>query len=49
MYCKYWTCVKVDSDVMCEEVAGECIGDMCEDFQTCRSCNKQDGEDCPEY
>lgn len=49
MDCKYWACVKVDDDGTCEETGFECIGYLCEDFHTCRSCNKQDGEDCPEY
>lgn len=49
MACKYWECVNIDQDGECQETGGECLGDMCEIFQTCRSCNKQDGEDCPEY
>lgn len=49
MACKYWECMKMDSDGECQEVDGECLRDMCEEFLECRSCNKQDGEDCPEY
>lgn len=49
MACKYWECVKTDSEEACQEVDGECLGDMCEDFMECRSCRKQDGEDRPEY
>lgn len=49
MACKYWECVKIDQDGECQETGGECLGDMCEIFMECRSCNKQDGEECPEY
>lgn len=47
MACRYWECNKLDSEGICEETDGECLGDMCEDFRTCRSCGKQDGEECP--
>ena len=49
MACNYWECMKTDPEGECQEVYGECLEDMCEDFQTCRSCWKQDGEECPEH
>lgn len=47
MACRYWECNKLNDDEICKETDGECLGDLCEDFQTCRSCRKQDGEECP--
>lgn len=47
MACRYWECNKLDDEGICEETGCECIGDLCEDFRSCRSCSKQDGEECP--
>ena len=47
MACRYWECNKLDDEGICEETDGECLGDLCEVFRSCRSCGKQDGEDCP--
>lgn len=49
MRCRYWECNKLDPDNECEEIGGECLGDMCEQFLECQSCTRQDGEDCPYY
>lgn len=49
MGCNYWECGKLDQEDGCAETGGECLGDMCEDFQTCRSCRKRNSEGCPRY
>lgn len=49
MSCRYWECNKLDQDEECTETGSECLEDMCDQFQECRSCIKQNGEDCPHY
>lgn len=47
MSCESWACDRLDDDGICEETGSECIGDLCEDFQTCESCGRPE-EECPE-
>lgn len=49
MSCKFWRCLKLDDDMICEDLDTECIGDLCDEYKQCSTCNKQDEEDCPEY
>ncbi len=45
--CKDFECKYISESGDCEPLASECIGDMCEGFQDCHSCTKQDAEECP--
>ena len=40
MRCKNFKCVKLDPGGECLEISGECIGDLCEEFSECLSCQK---------
>lgn len=47
MICNDFKCVYLD-DVECTEVGGECIGEMCENFGECGTCQMLEGpEECP--
>ena len=45
MQCNKFKCV-YDCDGECDQQGGECIGDMCEIFGECISCQDQDREEC---
>lgn len=45
MQCKAFSCV-YEIDGECDQIGGECIGDMCENFGECISCQDQDREEC---
>lgn len=49
MSCKFWRCLKLDDDRICEDLDTECIGDLCDEYKQCSTCNKQDIDDCPQY
>ena len=44
MFCDRFKCVNMDGDE-CSQIGGDCIGDMCEDFGECRTCQKLEGPD----
>lgn len=44
MLCNNFECVYLDNGE-CEEMGGECIGDLCENWGECISCQKQSGPD----
>lgn len=45
MQCNKFSCVyEVNGE--CEADGGECIGDMCENFGDCSSCQQLDNEEC---
>ena len=45
MQCDKHKCIyEVDGE--CEEQGGECIGDMCENFGECVTCQEQEHEEC---
>lgn len=47
MICNDFKCVYLD-DGECTEVGGECIGEMCENFGECGTCQMLEGpEECP--
>lgn len=48
MSCNYWKC-EHEIENECECIETECIGDLCEEYQECESCMKQDSENCPKY
>lgn len=37
-------CIYKDDQGECDEMGGECIGNMCENFRSCEACSKT--EDC---
>lgn len=44
--CNNFECVYL-VDGECEEIGGECIGDLCENWGECLNCQKQDSaSDC---
>lgn len=45
MKCDKYKCI-YESDEGCEIDGGACIGDMCENFGECASCQDQDHEEC---
>lgn len=49
MSCKFWRCLKLDDDRICEDLDTECIGDLCDEYKRCSTCSKRDNEDCPQY
>ena len=44
-----WKCQYSSDTVGCECTESECIGDLCEAYRECGSCEKLDREECPEY
>lgn len=47
MLCDNFECMRKDENGECDEMGGECIPDMCEDWGECRSCQKVgDPDDC---
>ena len=45
MKCDKYKCIYV-VDGECEADGGECIGDMCENFGECATCQELDREEC---
>ena len=45
MQCKDFRCV-YEADGECEQMGGECIGDLCENFRECSSCQDQERDEC---
>lgn len=46
MLCDTFKCIHMDGDE-CAQIGGECIGNLCEDFGECRTCQKLEGpEEC---
>lgn len=46
MRCDEFKCVHLDEEE-CAQLGGECIGDMCEDYGECRTCQMLEGpEEC---
>ena len=45
MRCDKFKCI-YECDGECEAMGTECIGDMCENFGECISCQEQDLEEC---
>ena len=45
MQCKDFRCV-YETDGECEQMSGECIGDLCENFQDCHTCQQFKQEAC---
>ena len=45
MSCDKFRCV-YECDRECDQMGGECIGDLCEDFGECAACQKLDLEGC---
>lgn len=45
MQCNKHKCIYLDEGE-CEELGTECIGDMCENFGECISCQDQDRKEC---
>lgn len=45
--CDRFECQYLDESGECEPMAGECIGDMCENWKDCGSCgNREECERC---
>lgn len=45
MKCDKFKCVYLDGEE-CEAIGTECIGDMCESFGECVTCQDQDHDEC---
>ena len=45
MKCNKFKCV-YEIDGECEADGGECVGDLCENFGECISCQDQDRQEC---
>ena len=46
MLCGEFKCVYLDENDECEATGTECLGDMCDNYGECFSCQEQDHDKC---